>query len=328
MIASEHPHSFARTRSWCLVAGKSTPASMARMAVHSASFMSAPVPRTAGSHTRAHQAFEPESEPAADNEGAGTGCVAFGRRLVGRRSASAVGGTSGAVNRQDAGCRMGCTLPSATISATRARSWSLRNGLVTYRTAPAGQSSGRVTFTGPSGQKDHRTWRARQLAAAMVEAGRVEEKLRALIGRIGSWFSRVESVRQVRKYIRVDERPAPQGLLDAGRVRRRPHAGPDATSTGTRVVEHLRGDARGAGLRRGASGRPARGWRCWCWDESGQEKSGTTTTGSSGSMSAVLARWPTRSTHRRVRMDPDGRAKPVGGSCQGSTSGGRSGTDW
>jgi SRSO17 transposase len=36
----------------------------------------------------------------------------------------------------------------------------------------------------------------------MVEAGRVEEKLGALIGRIGSYFSRVEPVRQVRKYIR------------------------------------------------------------------------------------------------------------------------------
>ena len=36
----------------------------------------------------------------------------------------------------------------------------------------------------------------------MVEAGRVEEKLGALIGRIGSCFSRVEPVRQVRKYVR------------------------------------------------------------------------------------------------------------------------------
>jgi SRSO17 transposase len=35
----------------------------------------------------------------------------------------------------------------------------------------------------------------------MVEAGRVEEKLGALIGRIGSYFCRVEPVRQVRKYI-------------------------------------------------------------------------------------------------------------------------------
>jgi hypothetical protein len=38
-------------------------------------------------------------------------------------------------------------------------------------------------------------------AAAMVEADRVEEKLRTLIGRIGSYFSRVEPVRQVRKFI-------------------------------------------------------------------------------------------------------------------------------
>jgi SRSO17 transposase len=36
----------------------------------------------------------------------------------------------------------------------------------------------------------------------MVEAGRVEENLGTLIGRIGSYFSRVEPVRQVRKYIR------------------------------------------------------------------------------------------------------------------------------
>ncbi len=36
----------------------------------------------------------------------------------------------------------------------------------------------------------------------MVEAGRVEEKLGVLIGRIGSYFSRVEPVRQVRKYVR------------------------------------------------------------------------------------------------------------------------------
>ncbi len=36
----------------------------------------------------------------------------------------------------------------------------------------------------------------------MVEAGRVEEKLSTLIGRIGAYFSRVEPVRQVGKYIR------------------------------------------------------------------------------------------------------------------------------
>ncbi|WP_428983170.1 hypothetical protein [Phytohabitans maris] len=36
----------------------------------------------------------------------------------------------------------------------------------------------------------------------MVEAGHVEEKLGTLIGRIGSCFSRVEPVRQIRTYIR------------------------------------------------------------------------------------------------------------------------------
>jgi hypothetical protein len=40
------------------------------------------------------------------------------------------------------------------------------------------------------------------VAAAMVEAGRVEEKLGALIGRFGPYFARVEPLRQVGKYLR------------------------------------------------------------------------------------------------------------------------------
>jgi SRSO17 transposase len=39
-------------------------------------------------------------------------------------------------------------------------------------------------------------------AAAMVEAGRVEEKLGLLIGRFGPYFARVEPLRQVGKYLR------------------------------------------------------------------------------------------------------------------------------
>jgi hypothetical protein len=39
-------------------------------------------------------------------------------------------------------------------------------------------------------------------AAAMAQAGQLEEKPGTLIGRIGAYVSRVEPVRQVRKYIR------------------------------------------------------------------------------------------------------------------------------
>jgi hypothetical protein len=39
-------------------------------------------------------------------------------------------------------------------------------------------------------------------AAAMIEVGRVEEKLAELVGRVGPYFSRIEPVRQVGKYIR------------------------------------------------------------------------------------------------------------------------------
>jgi hypothetical protein len=43
-------------------------------------------------------------------------------------------------------------------------------------------------------------------AAAMVEAGRVEEKLGALLGRFGPLFARVEPLRQAGKYLaRVTE---------------------------------------------------------------------------------------------------------------------------
>jgi hypothetical protein len=40
------------------------------------------------------------------------------------------------------------------------------------------------------------------IAAAMVEVGRVEEKLAELVGPVEPYFSRIEPMRQVGEYIR------------------------------------------------------------------------------------------------------------------------------
>jgi hypothetical protein len=61
----------------------------------------------------------------------------------------------------------------------------------------------------------------------MIEAGRVEEKLAEFVGRVGQYFlpgGTVTAGPQVRA--RIDERPAPQELLDPGRVCRRPQRQP------------------------------------------------------------------------------------------------------
>ncbi|GAA3276362.1 hypothetical protein GCM10020218_024300 [Dactylosporangium vinaceum] len=134
-------------------------------------------------------------------------------------------------------------------------------------------------------------------AAARVEAGQVEEKLGALIGRIGAHFSRVEPVRQVGKYIRGLMSDLPRkncwtlaeyaGDATPDRMQRlleRASRNTFAVMRAVRdfVVQHLADPHAPAVL---------------VLDEGGQEKSGTAPPpGSKGSTSAVPARCPTRST--------------------------------
>jgi SRSO17 transposase len=130
----------------------------------------------------------------------------------------------------------------------------------------------------------------------MVEAGRVEEKLGALIGRIGSYFSRVEPVRQVGKYIRGLMSDLPRkncwtlaeyaGDATPDRMQRlleRASWNTLAVMRGVRdfVAEHL-ADPHGLAV--------------VVLDESGRRSRARPPPGSSGSTSAVPARWPTRST--------------------------------
>jgi SRSO17 transposase len=115
-------------------------------------------------------------------------------------------------------------------------------------------------------------------AAAMVEAGRVEEKLGALIGRFGPYFARVEPLRQAGKYLRglLSDLPRKNcwtlaeyvGDATPDRMQRlleRASWDTFAVMRSVRdfVVEHLAGD----------------GLTVLVLDESGQEKAGCSTAG-------------------------------------------------
>jgi len=115
-------------------------------------------------------------------------------------------------------------------------------------------------------------------AAAMVEAGRVQEKLGALIGRFGPYFARAEPLRQAGKYLRglLSDLPRKNcwtlaeyaGDATPDRMQRlleRASWDTFAVMRAVRdfVVEHLAGD----------------GLTVLVLDESGQEKAGSTTAG-------------------------------------------------
>ena len=130
----------------------------------------------------------------------------------------------------------------------------------------------------------------------MVEAERVEQKRAELIGRLGVHFARVEPFAQAGKYVRglLSDLPRKNcwtlaeyaGDATPDRMQRLlDRASWDTMAAmGTVrdfVAEHL---ADGDGL------------AVLVLDESGDEKTGTATCGSSGSTSAAPARSPTRST--------------------------------
>jgi SRSO17 transposase len=116
-------------------------------------------------------------------------------------------------------------------------------------------------------------------AGAIVEAGRVEEKLAELVSRFGSYFARVEPLRQVRKYVpglmsdlphkncwTLAEYAGDRTLDRTQRLLERASWNTFAVMHAVRdfVVEHLADPHRLAVL---------------VLDESGQEKSGTATAG-------------------------------------------------